>query len=86
MDTVKFATSLNKNRNVCTSCSIVRDGEVISTGMVTLYAKDTYDKILGQKLALTEALSSVKREERKPLWDWFFNHSKLAKKRYVNLI
>jgi hypothetical protein len=86
METVKFITKLNKRKNVCTICQIVKDGELIAAGEVVLYPKDTYDKVLGQKLSLTRALAMIKRSERKRFWDWFFNHSKQARKRYENVI
>jgi hypothetical protein len=58
----------------------------VSLGEVVLYPKDTYDKLKGQKLALTKALQNIDRKERQPAWSWFFNHSRKAQKKYGDII
>ena len=55
-----------------------KDNRFVTCGMSFLHPNDTYDKKVGGKLALTDALQamSLTREERREVWSSYFKATK----------
>lgn len=71
--------TLDVQYRIATRCTIERSNNIVIEGVAYLNPADKHVKVIGQYYALQKALQQLPRKERKPYWDWFFNHSKAAR-------
>lgn len=45
--------------------------QTVATGNAIVHPNDTFDKVVARQTSFRKAISSLPREERKPLWDAF---------------
>lgn len=67
---IEFAHEKEKRE---TFCFLYRDWALISSGMATCAPSDNFCKSTGRRIAMTRALKSFPREERRAIWTTYLN-------------
>lgn len=58
-----------------TQCLILREGNVVKRGMAVRHPNDRPNRIIGRKVALTDAIADYPRLRHRKIWDAFFEAS-----------